>query len=233
MKVRPILFSAPMINALLDGRKTQTRRVVKNEMAYSCLTGDCPHDLQTECDKAMQATCPYGQPGDLLWCRETWATNKVIRHPQREKNLLFKADYRDNSGQSQNTLSVAMLINAGLDSGSGGKWKPSIFMPRIASRLTLETTGVRVERLQDISEEDARAEGVKIPVCRAENGDIRWLRRMCGPYIPKDSSFREHYALLWSEINGEVSWNANPWVWALTFRVHRQNVDDFLKGKSA
>lgn len=173
MKERPILFSAPMVRALLDGRKTQTRRVVKpqptatREEAIRTYGKGGTFILEAG---FFGVRCPYGQLGDRLWVRETWGA--CAGSP------VYRAD--DNA-----------------TCPDGGRWKPSIHMPRWASRITLEVTGVRVERLQDISEEDAIAEGVP-----EQRGD---------PWA---------FQCLWDSINGareRCSWAANPWVWAITF----------------
>ena len=146
MKERPILFSGAMVRAVLSGAKTQTRRVRK-------LLGPCPH----------------GQPGDLLWVRETWCDG----YPDTADPYLYRATY---------------------EGGASHKWKPSIFMPRGASRLTLRLTDVRTEPLHRLTEADAHAEGV---------ADIA------------------AYAALWDALNAKrgYGWNANPFVWVLSFEV--------------
>lgn len=208
MKACPILFSGPMVRALLDGRKTQTRRVMKHPEYYGCPTGDCPHWKQTECNEAMQVNavpdCPYGKPGDLLWVRETWCNVD-----DRQFGGAVWVDYKA-------TPRYSAEMPAGWenepDSVEALSWKPSIHMPRWASRLTLEITGVRVERLQDISEADAMAEG------DPKQG-----------LIASENTHRDWYQSLWESINGHGSWDANPWVWVLEFRVHQVNVDEFLR----
>ena len=178
MKERPILFSAPMVRALLAGTKTQTRRIVKaRDLEWMDV-----HQGLREPDNAER--CPYGQPGgDRLYVRETWAAPHAYDHlPPR----LIPQDAR--------------IHYAATEDRGGLLWRPSIHMPRWASRITLEVTGVRVERLQDISEADAIAEGVYTdPACPAYDA----------------------YAQLWDEINGLGSWEANPWVWVVGF--HRIN----------
>lgn len=160
MKERPILFSGPMVRAILDGRKTQTRRVVKPR--------------QGMLDDWTGLPCPYGKPGDRLWVRETC----YFEQPHGE--VIYRAD-----PGSEKALDPEF---------TGLRWRPSIHMPRWASRITLEIVNVRVERLQDIRVDDARAEGVtaKWPV----------------------HGFRN----LWQSINGFGSWDANPWVWVVEFR---------------
>jgi len=172
MKERPILFSAPMVRAILEGRKTMTRRVTKR------LLLGLP---QAE----MNAQCLYGQPGDRLWARETWAENI-------DGDIVYRAD---------NGVAESMI----------DRWRPSIHMPRWASRITLEITGVRVERLNEITEADARAEGVE---CFDDTKTFRsYWDDFCVCLSAKDS-----FQTLWAKINGPDSWDANPWVWVVEFR---------------
>lgn len=212
MRERPILFSAPMVRAILDGRKTQTRRVVKSTKfcpergsavgqaggawLYGSpaslglrdrgdhwvvpLSGDY---LQRMCTEEAYgwgagAGCPYGQPGDRLWVRETWAPC--------DGGFCYRADEPEGS----------------LAKPDDGRWHPSIHMFREASRITLEVTGVRVERLQDISDADAVAEG-----CYSTGTIGRdWQAPVDG------------FPALWALINGQASWAANPWVWVVEFK---------------
>lgn len=221
MPEKPILFSAPMVRALLAGTKTQTRRIVKRQpgpsclieegfdgespFVYSALYGDGPghevHEARTPC------VCPYGQPGDQLWVRETFA-------------IVPRTAYRASEGVQQ-TLRPdddhdAAIYRKGWTRSNGGfRWRPSIHMPRWASRITLEITAVRVERLQDISREDALAEGIVI--------------QPDGGYGLADTSHyhatdpRQSYFSLWETINGPGSVMANPWVWAVTFAPASSN----------
>ena len=179
-KERPVLFKGEMVRAILEGQKTQTRRIVKPPWKIvvhdngQALTGN---GWLSELDN------PYGQSGDRLWVRETFAI-----HPE-DGSKIYRADRGgDYQGAAQGDF----------------KWKPSIFMPRWASRLTLEIVRVRVERLQDISEEDAKAEGVDA---------CRWCEM-------KDGSpcYTETYKELWTQINGCDSWDKNPWVFVIGFK---------------
>jgi hypothetical protein len=178
-KERPILFSGEMVRAILDGRKTQTRRVVKPKPDDSGLWNN---------DK-----CPYGKPGDRLWVRETF----FVDGPR----IQYRADHH---GAPKETI-----------------WKPSIFMPRHASRILLEIADVRCERLRDISEADAIAEGVASFRPVPGDGDPETLY---ANYMNKGRlSYRKAYfsfMTLWQSINGPESWNANPWVWVITFKRH-------------
>lgn len=161
LKERPILFSAPMVRAILDGRKTQTRRVAKPDA------------------KENEHKCPHGERRDRLWVRETFAPVSG--------GAIYRADGERQPG-----------------SCCGCAWKPSIFMPRVLSRITLEITEVRVQWLQEISEEDALAEGCS-----------RWKG------VPGDGeqSAVQAYVKLWDSINAKKHpWVSNPWVWAITFK---------------
>lgn len=178
MKERPILFSAPMVRALLDGSKTQTRRVFKAKNG-----GVWPHKNDLPGMRQILRNCPYGQPGDRLWVRETWAYGThamASKDPEAEGPWVYAADNMQAHGR---------LCD---------RWSPSIHMFRTASRITLEITGVRVERLHDISEADAVAEGVGI--------------RCHSPMAVLE------YSMLWESINGPGSWEANPWVWVVEFK---------------
>jgi hypothetical protein len=168
IKERPILFSAPMVLAILEGRKTQTRRVVKKQ---------------------------HGQPGDRLWVRETWAAGA----DDGPVELTCKPSEMD-------PLKTSIYFRACKFPQSAFCWRPSIFMPRWASRITLEITGVRVERLQDISGNDVLAEGV-------DNGKSNTAMGKSW-----ESMQRMAYADLWERINGPGSWSLNPWVWVIEFR---------------
>jgi len=197
MKERPIIFSAPMVRALLDGRKTQTRRVVKPQPTHLNPAG-VPRIAQSVGNSKVIA-CPYGRPGDRLWVRETWC-GEVDCHTSQ---LIYNED-----GNTYKCLYRADGHHVVLDDGDGftktnkdgseaSPWKPSIHMPRWASRITLEIVSVRVDRLQDISEADAQAEGVYTdPACPAYDA----------------------YAALWDQINGAGSWDLNPLVWVIEFK---------------
>lgn len=198
MKERPIIFSGEMVRAILNGRKTQTRRVVKDQFrkiphgVVSRRSDDWVHTYSTEFRLYLDVIkCPYGVPGDRLWVRET--------HIQyADGRCIYKADHND-------------LDAAGLGGMYGG-WRPSIHMPRSASRLLLEVTDVRVERVQDISEEDAKTEGVaSVGAC---------FRNYSAPDMPFEFA-RTSFFTLWDSINAErgYGWDANPWVWVVEFKV--------------
>lgn len=185
-----------MVRAILDGSKTQTRRIMTHQPGedwspthYTELHGYDKDGALTpdkvigwgavDYDGERGCTCPHGKPGDLLWVRET---HYIIGETGE---VFYKA-----TGDSNKTPPMAWT----------GKWKPSIFMPRSASRITLEITDVRVERLQEISRGDAMAEGCPHANMANESSPVYW------------------YSKLWGSINGADSWNANPWVWVIEFK---------------
>lgn len=211
-KERPILFSAPMVRAILDGRKTVTRRAV-NERAlknigYGVQLGEC-HELPSEGPLHPNSIgyyndfCPYGQPGDRLWVRESWQADSQVdcvapRELSHGEPIRYPADW------DFRQPGCAMI--------RPGKIRPSIHMPRWASRILLEITGVRVERLQDITEDQAKAEGVRLYTDHAELGDW-WHVEGIETY---SADPRKSFELLWSSVGGD--WQANPWVWVVEFK---------------
>jgi hypothetical protein len=217
-KERPILFSALMVKALLEGSKTQTRRIVKprKSVNFGCLL--YPNELAGEVNNGVMDNCPW-RPGGRLWVRETWQPaaprdgtwpdvsfygcktaplSLIPERYQNPENCLFRASWQGPD-----------LIG----------WKPSIFMPRWASRITLEIVNVRVEKLQDISDEDAIAEGIP----RFGDGFGRWHPD------PDDINYTGttkkpvlSYMGLWEYVNGPGSWDKNPWVWVIEFKIVRE-----------
>lgn len=182
-----------MVRALLNGTKTQTRRVVKR---FEVRAGLPEPEMQS-----LLRCCPYGAPGDRLWVRETFAKIDGQTQPWIETDYRATYTHGDRLGDSL---------------GIKKRWTPAIHMPRAASRITLEVTGVRVEQLQDISEADAIAEGVHAdPRCRQDDDTAAFHR--IGPV--RGGSFPiARYGALWESINGPGSWKSNPWVWVLEFR---------------
>lgn len=214
MKERPILFSAPMVRALLAGTKTQTRRAVKithrTPGLESCL--EPPAGLKTRPGLAAEL-CPYGKPGDRLWVRETWQYYDWTE--EGEPCIRFSADNATSWPEPGLDTWADRLVdvwealsrseNYSIDNRARDRrWRPSIHMPRWASRILLEVTAIHVERLQDISEEDATAEGVDFA------GH--------SPEILRDYWPDERFSMLWETINGDGSWNSNPWVWVVEFK---------------
>jgi hypothetical protein len=222
MADKPILFSGPMVRALLAGTKTQTRRIVPKQPAlrpdglwdhngyeYGIVAAD-------DASLALWLTdFQRIEAGDRLWVRETFKPIPAARpggyfvegSPFFGQDFFYQAD-------------------GNCPLWADGKWKPSIHLPRAASRLTLTVTDVRVQRLQDISEEDAIAEGIE-RIGRAFGGPD--LYRDYGqekfPHIEATGSYRT----LWDSINGPGSWQANPWIAAYTFTVERENIDQLAR----
>lgn len=241
MKERGMIFNSEMVRAILDGRKTQTRRIMKvqpesNQLGLLLITDSTKHsDIGKYHWAESNATgnhvrsklfsSPFGAVGERIWVRETWATlgNEDGCYVDWEDNLC-KGDER----------SAARIYRASCEQRPGdyglwsipddaywkphtkehkfeGAWRPSIHMPRWASRILLEITGVRVERLNAISEEDARAEGIIDGGC-LNCGEPE----PCGCANPEPDA-TDAFAYLWQSIYGQESWNANPWVWVISF----------------
>lgn len=231
MKERPILFSAPMVRALLDGSKTQTRRVIKphpRDDAFCLLDhGEGWWPYRSEDGESANVdnmeypfVCPYGQPGDRLWVRETW---QGPLFDDKQDHL-----YREDPTPFQNPQHCVYAADGGdapefmtMDDELVCRWRPSIHMNRWASRILLEVVSVRVERLNDCSKSDALAEGI-------HSYEHFW--RDCEYSIPdiayepvKGARIRyscpvQAYQALWESINGAGSWDANPWVWVVEFK---------------
>jgi hypothetical protein len=205
VKQSPILFSAPMVRAILAGNKTQTRRLVKPQPAadfvpqigeyYRALVDEVSGEQSPEAfarfgasDENEDFPCPFGRPGDVLWVREAYAPcSEKENHVHAKSGFTYRADWSQEEEESARDF----------------LWKPSIFCTRAASRITLVVEGVRMERLQSITEEDAVAEGVDIG-CPDHEADQ-----------PLPSML---YERLWEQINGPGTWADNPWVWVITFK---------------
>jgi len=212
MKYRPILFQGAMVRALLNGTKTKTRRVVKKSECWPVSTvratmlesrGTVMAVDAQRCTHGPEIKCPYGMPGDQLWVREAW------RHI--EGGAMY-----DSAGGVMDSCDPEIIYRASRPHFSG-PWKPSIHMPRWASRITLEIVSVRIEQLGDISRKDAESEGVGLR--RVSENDHRWI-----DYADKDGvrTFgdpRQSFWSLWKSINGSGSLDANPWVWVVEFKV--------------
>lgn len=230
MTDRPILFSAPMVRALLDGTKAQTRRVLKPLTKPSLFDGTWSDDYVLHAGNAeWRARDIRFAIGDRLWVRETWACHCATndQKPSEIDRDMWSVRYfaDDHVRPAARDGSLALLDQC-------KKKRVAIFMPRWASRLTLTVTDVRVQRLQDISEEDAIAEGILVgpPLSSMpeSHGDIYHD----GATDPIDGWTRnpvEAYQNLWTHINGPDAWDANPWVVAVSFTVHQCNIDD-MKG---
>lgn len=216
MKERGIIFNGEMVRAILDGRKTQTRRIMKMQPQPSkSRPGDFwfsskklesmvhvsdlvpGHSPISDCHLFFQEhCCPFGTVGDRIWVRETWAEAGAGAPDLK----LYRANYPEHVPTHYENVPPADEI----------RWTPSIHMPRCASRITLEITGVRVERLNSISQEDAQAEGMELTGWRPTYSDPDSGGEVWTPY--------DNFAQLWESIYGEESWKANPWVWVIEFK---------------
>ena len=196
MKQRPILMSSEMVQAILAGNKTQTRRVIKPQPLTVGLKGVYPDLYNHEPnhwafwlpDNRMTEPriwkCPYGQVGDRLWVRESYIPNLD------EKTATYKANWNE----YPNGPGIKFTC----------KWKPSIFMPRKYSRITLEITSIKVQQLQNMTFQDIRDEGFDIGKTNPTAGEVA----------------RKWYCDLWDRINGKkYPWSSNPWVWVITFNT--------------
>lgn len=226
-KERPILFSGPMVRALLDGSKTQTRRVCKPAANLSAVV-EVPDPMERgqvynqshfgDEEGEVQFACPYGGRGDQLWVREAFRFPESLDHlsPAQVGHKAISAGYPNpwcptqfEADSSRRTPQEWRDFVTPPQANNAGRLRAGMHMPRWASRITLEITSVRVERLQDISDADCVAEG-----CGALPGAIgRPMTSNPGETIP-----RAMLRALWESINGPDSWAANPWVWAVEFR---------------
>ncbi|WP_368627807.1 hypothetical protein [Klebsiella pneumoniae] len=218
MTERGMIFNADMVRAILDGRKTQTRRIMKLQPKPS---KSRPGDFWFSSKKLesmvhvsdlapgnspiadyhlfiQEHCCPFGAVGDRIWVRETWAEAGASAPDLK----LYRANYPEHVPSIYENVPPAEEI----------RWTPSIHMPRTASRILLEITGVRVERLNAISEEDARAEGIIDGGC-LNCGEPE----PCGCANPEPDA-TDAFAYLWQSIYGQENWNANPWVWVIEFK---------------
>lgn len=224
MAEKPILFSGDMVRAILEGRKTQTRRIISNMTCRPLASGDWYFD--SYCDKPkttanprgmgtywswwerqsmkmsmVQISCPYGVPGDLLWVKETW----------REAGSIQRED-----GKIPKDGDASSCYYRATDYAADGPWRPSIFMPRWASRISLQIKNIRSERLQNITNEDAMSEGAT-PIHYLKNpfhtGAIN------AEFSGEVQGWRDAYRDIWEKISGAGSWNVNPQVWVVEFEV--------------
>ena len=197
----PINFRGDMIRAILAGRKTKTRRLMKPQPTRVSDSGVLSYNWGSG---LPQVLCPYGAPGDRLWAREIFAycIDSTDYNDERFSKSIEESEYKRDC-KSLNRYHIAYHADEGYDD-IVGPWKPSIHMPRWASRITLEIVKVSVEHLQDISEKDAHAEGVPGELLHRAQG---WSPRA--------------FQLLWGSIYGTgswESWEANPWVWVIEFK---------------
>lgn len=233
-KTHPISFSPAMITALVDGRKSVTRRIVKPQSMFEGLDAIIKRFPN-------QQGCPYGTTGTLCWVREAWRMNRDYDALNALQISISSGDQRiDYTSTSSNPEWV-------------GRRRHARYMPRWASRLTLELKSVRVEHLQDITAIDAMAEGIEVPVPPGallenqkfpedfgewpEQKQKQWFRDTArATYIAQcvhADSLVKAYRELWESLHGEGSWGRNEFVWVLEFTLHRQNIDTLLKERAA
>ncbi|EOF5041655.1 hypothetical protein ACK1M2_003204 [Providencia rettgeri] len=216
MKERGIIFNTEMVRAILDGRKTQTRRIINPQPELTQKSGfkwkgglfGAGSDIRETNRNFAHKNCPLGKVGDLLWVRETWQgplIDYADNEPQFKGNHIFEKS--DNCVYKADGLAAPEFIDS--DDNLKQGWRPSIHMPRWASRITLEITDVRVERLQDISKQDAIFEGAP-----RGHHSIDVISKRFG--FPDFS--RSWFAQIWMDIYGEDNWAANPWVWVIEFK---------------
>lgn len=217
----PIIFSGPMVRALLDGRKTMTRRLLPKRIrqAYDCgpkfpqhwnVSGVVGGRIMLEAD--FLNLMPW-KVGDRLWVRENFAAHWGRR--TGGGGVITRASVKQADGTfCQASPEDPIIVNYAADGDTLSRWRPSIHMPRWASRVTMVVTGVKVGRLQNISEADAEAEGV-----------AAWAGPAAHPLVA--------FAALWASLHGDEAWTANPYVVALTFTVHKQNIDTLANSPTA
>lgn len=211
MKERPLLVTGDLVPEILEGTKTQTRRVIKPQPVLNMVKGVEQWSYNTKTTstwlndskgpwKLLQELCPYGQPGDRLWVRETFKCNGTMAGPR----ITYRAKERHDSQCLETVFEDAPDSHWWLEDDNS--WRPSIHMPRWASRITLEIVSVRVQRVQEISDFDAFQEGAR-----------SLGSKITGPYC---KSHIEGFFQLWNSINADrgYGWHLNPWVWAITFR---------------
>lgn len=240
MKERPILFSAPMVRAILDGTKTQTRRAMPDQVMEPGIVqmagpGHC-EIINGHGVRIAGFRCRYGQPGDRLWVRESGAKMALLCPRDPEYPFIFRHDEPATRDVGhywvQRTRAPGASYSTEISRDDflrhpSAKAVPSIHMPRWASRITLEITGVRVERLQDISRGDAMAEGCPFPNMAAGPNPREWyadlwnsLNAANRPKLPSNTNSRRYARVkAWLDKNpDQTSWDANPWVWVIEFK---------------
>lgn len=210
MKETGILFKPEMVRAILDGQKTQTRRVVKHipilgDSLRWCAAAQKQEPGWVKIVGDYRRFCHYGTPGSRLWVRETWAMPHGFYLAPASLNLMKEKG--------------KIPVYRATDNPNSYSWRPSIHMPRWACRLVLEVTDVRVERVQDITEDDAKSEGVTIH-----------LDAVVAGFVAEESPARMEFWSLWNSIHQKdgFNWDANPWVWVITFKI----LEDNKKGQS-
>jgi len=239
MKEIPILFSTPMIQAILEGRKTQTRRIINPQpstfitaLSWKKFVSHCPENVSEDdhVKTFFNDKSRFGRAGDLLWVRETWQlkgwdfeegtmnvryatgeTLSCIAHDPNEDSswLMDKVDWLEDRGYIKpDPTNNEMFVFT-----KRQPFYPSIHMPKEAARIWLQVESIRVERLQDISEEDAKAEGME----KMDNSPFPYKLYSCNTASCVDA--KTAFKFLWQDINGDGSWADNPWIWVISFKV--------------
>jgi hypothetical protein len=214
MKETPIIFSTEMVRAYLEGRKTQSRRVIKPQPLGAGEFRLCEDDLwrigiggrynTLRIDFSQKPwRCPYGQVGDRLWVKETWATDPL--YDGFKPSELYPIS---------NSIDLKLFYRTDVSGNGWFRWRSPLFMPRWASRIILEITGVRVERLQEITAKDIKSEGIFIKETKVGNWTF--------------TSVITDFAILWDSLNAKrgYSWDFNPWVWVIEFPQHQSEKED-------
>jgi len=216
MNIKPILFSTPMVQANLDGNKTQTRRVIKPQPSIKMGVGKWIKNSIVQMLGDEELVIDYMlkhsqySVGDILWVRETWNELNGEFAYKASPELFAKTYWFTEIKKAFNTVSLEIPIPEKCI-----KWKPSLFMPKEACRIFLKITNVQVERLQDISEDDAVKEGIE------PTGNMSMFNKFYKNYLPigyTDLKQIPSFQSLWQSINGEQSWNDNPFVWVIEFK---------------
>ncbi|WP_426110561.1 hypothetical protein [Pseudomonas sp. DSP3-2-2] len=238
MTERPIIFSAPMVNAILAGKKNVTRRIVKfplRRLVAKDQAGPEAHyaggsqqdssdspaqlDLQNHLAEGASDLCPYGQPGTTLWLKEVfYAFGRWETHPNKKngRNDWRFIDMTLDSGRDYSVSEPANYVKASRADPAPTWWlRPSLFMPRRASRVDLEVTDIRIERLRDITDEQAQAEGFS-PM--HDGVHLYFVNHLPHPSTGMSITAVIAFALYWQRLHGIDSWSENPWVWVVSFR---------------
>jgi hypothetical protein len=226
---RPIIFSPPMVSAIMNGKKTVTRRIVKTPGRMAAARHDMPshprsgeQSVETAVHaphEFAQEACPYGQPGDRLWLKERfyafgyWENRFNQQHPREEWHFI---DQTHAGGHDYQFTKPAGYVKKHRADDRPAWWlRPSLFMPRRASRIDLEIVGVHMERLRDITDDQAQAEGFS-PLYNGMHG--YYLNHLPTPNVGMSVTAVIAFAVYWQSLNGKNSWEENPWVWVVGFR---------------
>ena len=235
MKERGVLFNGEMVRAILEGHKTQTRRIMKVQppdetYKFSTLCDTtareerkhigahhfAKYDGFRQLDSTKYFRSPFGYKGDRLWVRENFSTDAITMYPcpkvWYQATEFIKCD-GIHTCPKESRGKWADCLTCWEEENGKFRWRPSIHMPRKASRITLEITNIRVERLQDISDEDAKAEGVET---MQNYADDQWLSCANVRFGTQPNKFK--FGVLWDSIQEQNKWNENPWVWVVEFK---------------